>query len=106
MQQIATEPMMSTRALSEIRAAILNGSLAPGSRIRQEDLAAKLGVSREPIRHALVLLEREGLIKSVPNHGVVIAPVHPQLINDVYEFRETVDCAKSSFAASAPRVEG
>jgi DNA-binding GntR family transcriptional regulator len=90
MNLITPHPMVSTRAAEEIRAAILNGSLSPGSRVRQEELAAKLGVSREPIRKALLVLEREGLV-NVVNRGAVIAPVDPHFISEIYEFRETVE---------------
>ena len=79
MKLIALPPTVSTRAAEEIRAAISNGTLAPGSRMRQEELAAKLGVSREPIRKALLLLEREGLV-NVVKRGAIVAPVDPHFL--------------------------
>lgn len=90
MNLIAPQPAYSLRAAAEIRAAILNGSLPPGARIRQEELAARLGVSREPVRHALLLLEREGLVSSV-NRGAMVSPVDLPLIGEIYEFREVVE---------------
>jgi DNA-binding GntR family transcriptional regulator len=50
MRALTPVPPISKRAAAEIRTAILNGSLPPGSRIHQEKLAARLGVSREPVR--------------------------------------------------------
>ena len=91
MKAIAPQPMVSTRAAAEIRTAILNGSLPPGTRIRQEYLAAKLGVSREPIRKALLVLEQEGLVNSVANRGATVAPLDIPLIGEIYEFREGVE---------------
>ncbi len=91
MKVLSPQPIMTQRAAEEIRTAILNGSLAPGTRVRQEELASKLGVSREPIRKALLVLEREGLVRSVANRGAVIAPVDPSLIREIYEFREAVE---------------
>lgn len=91
MKAIAPQPVFSTRAAAEIRTAILHGSLPPGTRIRQEDLAARLGVSREPIRKALLVLEREGLVNNVPNHGAIVAPLDAALISEIYEFRDVIE---------------
>lgn len=90
MNPITPPPMVSTRAADEIRTAILSGALSPGSRVRQEELAAKLGVSREPIRKALLLLAQEGLV-NVVNRGAVVAPVDPHFIREIYEFRESLE---------------
>lgn len=94
-KRITAEPAASVRAAEELRIAILNGSLPPGVRVRQEELAAKLGVSRVPIRQALVILEQEGLVRSTLRRGVIITPIDSSFIAEVYEFREVVE----SFAA-------
>lgn len=96
MKAITCEPAASVRAAEEIRIAILNGSLAPGARVRQEDLAAQLGLSREPIRQALVILEQEGLVHNTLRRGAVIAPIDSSFLSDVYEVREVVE----SYAAA------
>lgn len=83
-------PMISERAAGEIRTAILDGSLPPGSRIHQQRFAAKLGISREPIRKALVLLEQEGLVNIVGRSAVVV-PVDQDFIADIYGFREVLE---------------
>lgn len=91
MNLIAPQPIITSRAADEIRAAILDGSLAPGARVRQEELAAKLGISREPVRKALLVLEHEGLVSNIVNRGAVVTPVDPAFINEIYEFREAVE---------------
>ena len=91
MSPINHEPLFSARAVAEIRAAILNGSLTPGSRVRQEELAVRLCVSRAPIRQSLLVLQREGLVHSGANDGAIVAPVGPLLVNEIYEFREAVE---------------
>lgn len=83
MRNIRTQPGMTTRAAAEIRSAILNGKLAPAARIRQEDLAERLGISRQPVRHALLMLEREGLVRIVPKHGAIVAPLERKLILEI-----------------------
>jgi DNA-binding GntR family transcriptional regulator len=90
MKALAKSPMMSQLAVTAIRRAILNGSLAPESRIRQEELAATLGVSREPVRQALLLLKTERLV-CVRNGSVIVAPLDQRLIADVYELREVIE---------------
>lgn len=91
MKAIAPQTMISTQAIEEIRAAILNGTLPAGSRIRQEDLAARLGVSREPVRKALIVLEQEGLILNVGNRGAIVAPLDLPLISEIYELRAALE---------------
>lgn len=91
MRRIRREPVISEVATAEIRAAILEGTLVPGSRIRQEELAARLGVSRAPIRQALLVLEREGLVQIERWRGAIVAPLDPEFITDIYEFRGAVD---------------
>jgi DNA-binding GntR family transcriptional regulator len=88
---IDPEPAMFKRVAAEIRGAILDGTLAPSSRIRQGDLAAKLGVSREPVRHAMVMLEREGLIQNTPKRAAIVTPVDRARIHDIYELREAIE---------------
>ena len=90
MKVIPSEPVASVRAAAEIRNAILDGSLPPDSPIHQEKLAAKLGVSREPVRKALVLLEQEGLVNIV-GRSAMVTPVDDQFIAEIYGFREVVE---------------
>jgi len=78
-------------AAEEIRAAILRGDLSPGSRVRQEELAVRLAVSRAPVRQALLVLEREGLVQTDRSRGTIVAALDADLIRDLYGFREGVE---------------
>jgi DNA-binding GntR family transcriptional regulator len=91
MRRLRRASDLADRAAERIRAAILSGDLCPGSRIRQEDLAARLAVSRAPVREALVVLEREGLVQTDRWRGTIVAPLDTELIRDLYEFREGVE---------------
>ena len=91
MKPIAVKSVMPVRAADEIRDAILSGALVPGTRIKQEELAARLGVSREPVRQALLLLQREGLVSTDPGRTAAVTSPDRRLIADVYEFREVID---------------
>src|ERR1700722_10692351 len=101
MKVIPSEPVASVRAAAEIRNAILDGSLPPGARVGQEGLAAMLGVSRAPIRQALVILEQEKLVHNSAHRRAVIAPVDPSLIGEIYDFREVIDAYAAGMAAKS-----
>jgi len=89
-QQIQREAIGDTVA-KRIRSAILDGSLAPGSRIRQEELAEQFAVSRLPVREALRVLESEGLVRSDRWRGTIVTPLEVSLIRDLYEFRGIIE---------------
>ncbi len=70
-----------------LRADIISGTLAADSELRQQQLAARFGVSRMPVREALRSLEGEGLIILAPNKGATVAPLSVADLREVYEMR-------------------
>jgi DNA-binding GntR family transcriptional regulator len=86
-------------AVAELRAAILTGVLPPGHRITSEELARQLGVSRMPVRQALSILEREGLVKSDKWRGTVVTPLDSALILDIYDLRGILERAVAAALA-------
>ena len=74
-------------ATSALRAAILQGALAPGQRLRQVDLAAQLGVSRIPLRDAFRRLEAEGLVYIDGRRGARVATLTADEVSEIYETR-------------------
>jgi DNA-binding GntR family transcriptional regulator len=97
--------ILGARVAQEIRTAILRGDLPPGRRVKQEDLAAQLGVSREPVRQALLMLQREGLVHAQPNRSAQVAPVDRHLIADVYGLREAVETSIVATLARRPGLD-
>jgi DNA-binding GntR family transcriptional regulator len=81
----------SRRIADGVRDAILSGELAPGSRIRQEEIAAKYGVSRIPVRSALSILEADGLVKLVANSGAWVSQFDLGECEEFYRIREQVE---------------
>jgi DNA-binding GntR family transcriptional regulator len=79
------------RIASELRDAILAGEYAPGTRIRQEDLADRHGASRLPVREALRMLEAEGLLTLVANTGAWVAKLTLADCDELYRIRERLD---------------
>lgn len=72
-------------AAEHIRSAILSGDLKPGERIDQDAIAEHLGVSRLPVREALISLDQEGLINNVPRRGAYVASFSREDVVDHYQ---------------------
>jgi DNA-binding GntR family transcriptional regulator len=67
--------------------------LAPGTEIRESELAARFGVSKSPVRDALMRLEREGLVITLPRQGYRVAPVSLADVADMFHLREALERA-------------
>lgn len=72
------------RVAEYIRQLIWNGSLRPGDRVLQGEIAAALGVSRIPVREGLVAVESEGLVRHEPQRGVFVARLDRRFVEDHY----------------------
>lgn len=81
-----------------LREAILRGDLKPGERLMELQLAAKLGVSRTPIREAIRMLEQEGLAVTIPRKGAEVAKMTEKDMQDVLQVREALDELAASIA--------
>ena len=79
--------------------AISAGTLAPGERITQEDLAEKLNVSRSPVLQALRLLKKDGLLEEAPGRGLVVTMLDPVRIGHLYQVRGALDALAARLAA-------
>src|SRR5262249_25977715 len=71
----------------QVRHAILNGFFAPGQMLRQEEVAARLGVSRSPLREALPRLEAEGMVVLRPRRGYAVISLDPTEIAELFDLR-------------------
>jgi DNA-binding GntR family transcriptional regulator len=91
LQPVALAPNLIDQAYQHLLAAIADGTLAPGQRIRQAELAETMGVSRQPISHALHLLKRQGLVEESGRKGLRVVPLDPARIPPLYQVREVVD---------------
>lgn len=84
---------------TSLRDAISDGTLVPGERITQEDLAAKLNVSRSPVLQALRLLKKDGLLEEAPGRGLLVTPLDPERIGHLYQVRGALDALAARLAA-------
>ena len=81
----------SARIADHLRTAILDGAIAPGERVRQEEVAQATGSSRIPVREALHRLEAEGLIENEPNKGARVPLLSPHEVDLIYRMRERLE---------------
>jgi DNA-binding GntR family transcriptional regulator len=79
------------RAYDQLRTLLLGGEVRPGQRLSHRSLAKDLGLSRSPVREALLALEAEGLIEHRPQSGVYLREVSPQELEELYDMRERIE---------------
>jgi DNA-binding GntR family transcriptional regulator len=86
-------------AYTQIRQRILDNVWAPGHRALEQEVALALGMSRTPVREALVRLQSEGLVEVVPRHGVRVLPVSPTDMREIYEMLTALECMAAELLA-------
>ena len=95
---LASESASDSRLLREkvydqLRADMISCRLAPGTDIRENELALRFGVSKSPVRDALMRLEREGLVITLPRQGYRVAPVSVADVQDMFHLRDALERA-------------
>jgi DNA-binding GntR family transcriptional regulator len=83
----------------EVRARIVSGVLMPGAPVRQDTLAAELGVSKIPLREALGRLEHDGLVALNPRRGYEVAGLSREVAEDVFDLRLRIEPAAAALAS-------
>jgi DNA-binding GntR family transcriptional regulator len=97
----------ATRVYQHLKQAILEQIHADGALLTEAEIAASVGVSRTPVREALLRLESEGLVVLYPKRGALVLPVSAQEIEDVIDARRLVEvhAARRAFAHRTALVE-
>lgn len=93
---------MALAAADELRRRILSGEFPEGFQLKQDALAEDFGMSRIPIREALVQLESEGFVKILPHRGALVAELSPAEIGELFELRALLE--PRLLRRSAPRL--
>ena len=88
---VIPDQVTSQRIAGELRTAILAGEYAPGVWLRQDDVAARFGASRLPVREALRLLQAEGLAEAFPNRGARVPMLDLAEVDISYRMRERLE---------------
>jgi len=98
--KLETAPDLVEQVYASLLDAISEGSLAPGERITQEDIAERLAVSRQPVLQALRLLKKDGFVHDAPGRGVLVAPLDAKWMANVYQVRGALDALAARLAAN------
>ena len=81
-----------TVVLDTIRRRIFTGEFRPGQKINESEIAVNLGISRSPVREAFRILERDGLITTLPRKGSYITDISLQDLEELFEVRKILEC--------------
>jgi len=86
-------------AYQQIRQRILDNVWPPGHRALEQEVALALGMSRTPVREALMRLRNEGLVEVIPRHGMRVLPVSPTDMREIYEVLTALECLAAELLA-------
>ncbi len=102
--KLETTPDLVDQVYRSLLDAISDGSLAPGTRIGQEEVAAQLAVSRQPVLQALRMLKKDGFVLDAPGRGVLVAPLDVDWLVQIYQVRSALDALAARLAAGKRSV--
>ena len=85
--------LLREKVYDALRAEMISCGLPPGAEIRESELAQRFGVSKSPVRDALMRLEREGLVITTPRQGYRVAPVSLADVQDMFHLRDALEQA-------------
>ena len=100
LSRLEIRPNLNEEVYRALKDAILQRRLAPGTKLREEQLSRDLGVSRTPIREALRKLEVEGFVEVLPRRGAVVTNLDDHDIAEIYEVREALEGMAAYLAAT------
>lgn len=91
MKVLAVQPKLVELVQDAILGEIASGKLPPGARIIQEQIAQELGVSRQPVQQALLVLRNLGVLREAPGRGLQVAPLDLDHVRDMYDMRAVIE---------------
>ncbi|EIE97876.1 GntR family transcriptional regulator [Saccharomonospora glauca] len=103
MRQIDTDRNLAKTILDELRGAIVSGELVPGALYSVHDLAARLGVSRTPVREALIQLAERGMVRFERNRGIRVLQTSLHDLEEVFAIRLMLE-VPATFRATSRRT--
>lgn len=99
LRPVAQEPALTDRVRNAILEAIVDGSLRPGERLAQTQIAESLGVSRQPVSHALSVLKEQGILVELGRKGLTVAPMEAEHVRHLYQVRGALDALAARLSA-------
>jgi DNA-binding GntR family transcriptional regulator len=105
MKPLKPQPSLTEQVYHRLLDEMSEGRLGPGQHLVQEQLAAQLGVSRQPVQQALALLKSEGLVLELGKRGLFVSPLEPESVQHRYEIRASLDGLAARKAALRVRAK-
>ena len=103
MSEIINKKSRVLDAYERLKDEIRTARMSPGFQAPEPDIALRLGMSRTPVREALIRLESEGLVEIIPRHGVRVLPIRPDDMREIYEVLSALEPeAAAGLAARKP----
>ena len=99
MKALAWVPNLVEQVRDAILGEIASGQLGAGEHIIQEQIAKTLGVSRQPVQQALLLLRSQGVLRDAPGRGLEVAPLEPDQVKHMYDMRAVIEGLACRLAA-------
>lgn len=99
LRPVVHELALTDRVREAILEAIVDGSLRPGERLAQIQIAESLGVSRQPVSHALSVLKEQGIVVELGRKGLTVAPMEGEHVRQLYQVRGALDALAARLAA-------
>ncbi len=96
----APAPSMVEAAYELLRRRILDNAWPPGHRALENEVATELGMSRTPVREALLRLQNEGLVEVIPRHGMRVLPVSAADMHEIYQILTALECLAAELLAA------
>ncbi len=99
MKILEAQPKLVEQVHGAILSEISSGRLLPGARIIQEQIAQDLGVSRQPVQQALLLLRNQGVLRDAAGRGLIVAPLDADYVQNMYDIRAVIEglaCRKAA----------
>ncbi|MCB1477307.1 MAG: GntR family transcriptional regulator [Rhodobiaceae bacterium] len=91
MKPLQQQPNLTDQVYQAILDGICSGDLAPGTHLVQEQIAERLGVSRQPVQQAMALLKSNGIVREQRGRGLAIAPLDLEAMRQRYDIRASLD---------------
>lgn len=99
MKVLSAQPKLVEQVYEAILSEISEGKFPLGTRLIQDQLAHELGVSRQPVQQALLLLRNQGILRDAPGRGLIVAPLDLDYVQNLYEIRAVLEgfaCRKAA----------
>ena len=96
--QVEVPQIYASSVIPILEEAIIHGDLPPGSRLTEEEICQKMGVSRSPVREALRVLERDGLVERLPRRGVRVSELSIEELDQLYDCRMSLEAMAARLA--------